>query len=519
MPAPWDQLSAAEQIEQQLGRLRRFLRTQVIPYHPYYRELFERESIDPDSIRTLRDLEKIPFSHKGLVAPTAECPDQPRSFVLQPTPELLRAHLPLGRKLGLLWLKLRKGEAAVKKELGREYRPLQVFFTTGRTALPTSFVLSGYDLDLLETAGGRIAEVVGIDPAEDTVLSLFPYAPHLAFWQVQAVAVASSAFCLQTGGGKVMGTEGILRALGKIRPSILCGIPGFVYHVVRNAVEESIDLSRVRTVFLGGDRIMGGFREKLCDLLRRGGATAPRVLSVFGFTEARRCWAECRDGGEGTGLHTYPDLDIFEVVDPDSGETLPEGEAGELVYTAIDGRASVVLRYRTGDIVNGGITRDRCPACGRMVPRLSSDLGRASNNVDFALTKIKGVLVNLNVLADIMNGHAGVDEWQLVIRKRNDDPFEIDEMVVSLSTTGPNPEQQEVVADLRRRIFDAIELRPTEFELVDRDEILERLGMETRLKENRFVDLRPDGASPPSAPGAAASESAASAEQAPTGKG
>ena len=209
-------------------------------------------------------------------------------------------------------------------------------------------------------------------------------------------------------------------------------------------------------------------------------------------------------------------------MDPDSGEILPEGETGELVYTAIDGRASVVLRYRTGDIVNGGITRDRCPGCGRMVSRLASNLGRASNNVDFALTKIKGTLVNLNVLADIMNEHEGVDEWQLVIRKRNDDPFDIDEMVISLSTAGrgagEQEDEQEVVADLQRRIFEAVELRPSEFELLDREEILERLGMETRLKENRFVDLRPDGVSPPSSAGAA-SGSAASAEQAPTGKG
>ncbi len=488
--APWDRLTPAQQIELQLKTLRKFLRTQVLPFHPHYREVLGQAGVEPEQIRTLEDMARIPFSSKSDVAPTADDPERPKSFVLQPTPETLRASLPLGRKLELGWKKLRHGEAAVKAELGLEYRPVQVFFTTGRTALPTSFVLSKYDIDLLRTVGSRIGDVVEVDPARDRLLSLFPYAPHLAFWQVQAVAEACGAFCLQTGGGKVMGTEGILRALGKIKPTYLCGIPGFVYHVVRNAVEDGIDLSNITTVFLGGDRIMGGFREKLIDLLKQGGAKQPKVLSVFGFTESRKCWSEC-PGGEGTGLHTYADIDLFEVVDPDTGEILPDGETGELVYTCLDGRGSIVLRYRTGDIAQGGLTRERCPACGRWVPRVSSNLGRSSNNVDFALTKIKGALVNLNVLGDIMNGHEAVDEWQLVIRKRNDDPFEVDELALALSVPQGVDEAQ-AVHDLERIIFESIEVRPTDFEIVERAEILERLGMETRLKENRYVDLRPE---------------------------
>ena len=182
------------------------------------------------------------------------------------------------------------------------------------------------------------------------------------------------------------------------------------------------------------------------------------------------------------------------MVDPDTGKILPDGEPGELVYTGLDGRGTVVLRYRTGDLAKGGITREPCPVCGRSVPRISSDLGRASNQVDFALTKIKGALVNLNVLGDIMNADPSVDEWQLVIRKRNDDPFEVDEMVVTMSLT-PGRDAERAEHDLGRKLFAALEVRP-QFERLSREEILDRLGMETRLKENRFVDLRPENVVP-----------------------
>ena len=110
---------------------------------------------------------------------------------------------------------------AVKAEIGTEYRPVQAFFTTGRTALPTSFFLSNYDMGILREVGRRIGEVATVGSSEDRIVSVFPYAPHLAFWQVQEVGIGSGTFILQTGGGKVMGTAGILRVLAKVQPSVV----------------------------------------------------------------------------------------------------------------------------------------------------------------------------------------------------------------------------------------------------------------------------------------------------------
>ncbi len=501
----WDRLDPRAQERLQLARLRRFLGEQVLPYHPYYSQLFRERGLRPEHFRTLADLARIPFGDKSLVAPTRDDPDRPRNFVLTPTPETLRAHLPAGRKLRLAATRLFHGADEVKRRLGLEYRPVQVFFTTGRTALPTSFLLTRHDLELLERVGARIGAVAGIDPARDRVVSVFPYAPHLAFWQVQAVSVATGCFTLQTGGGKVMGSEGILRALAKIRPTFLCGIPGYVYHLLREALEHGIDLSNIRCVFLGGDRMIDGFREKLVELLIQGGARQPTVISVLGFTEARKCWTECAEGGAKSGFHTYPDLEIFEVIDPKTGAILPEGETGEIVYTCLDGRGSVVLRYRTGDIARGGITRAVCPACGRSVPRVASDLSRASNLADFHLTKIKGSLVNLTVLSDLLQSDPRVEEWQLVIRKANDDPFEVDELALALALKDGAP-RAATLEELGHAIHGALELRPSVMEILPRKELLERIGMETRLKENRIVDLRPEVQPRQAAPGLAPSK-------------
>ncbi|MGA1781588.1 MAG: hypothetical protein ACO4CW_14785, partial [Planctomycetota bacterium] len=146
-----------------MARLRRFLREQILPFHPHYGELFAEHGIEVDSLRSYADLAQIPLSSKADVAPDHDDPQRPKKFVLQPTPETLRASLPLGRKLSLLWTKTRHGVEEVQRRVGLEYRPVQAYFTTGRTALPTSFFLSKYDLDLLERVGGRIAEVNEVD--------------------------------------------------------------------------------------------------------------------------------------------------------------------------------------------------------------------------------------------------------------------------------------------------------------------------------------------------------------------
>ena len=128
-------------------------------------------------------------------------------------------------------------------------------------------------------------------------------------------------------------------------------------------------------------------------------------------------------------------MSIIEVVHPDTGEVLGEGETGELVITNLDARGSVVLRYRTGDILVGGYTTEPCPCCGRTMPRISANINRGALGKEFALAKVKSNLVDLNTFAAILDNSVDVLEWVVELRKKNDDPEGIDEVWIFVCPT------------------------------------------------------------------------------------
>lgn len=149
-----------------------------------------------------------------------------------------------------------------------------------------------------------------------------------------------------------------------------------------------------------------------------------------------------------------------------------------------------MLRYGTGDIAKRGVVWDRCPNCGRLLPRLSSDIRRISQFKEFKLEKIKGTLVDLNAFVAIMSGFEEIEEWQAEIRKKNDDPYELDEFYIHVAPKkGVNFD--ELKTKIRNEIMRETEIAPTDIIYCELEELLEMLGMETELKEKRVVDNRP----------------------------
>jgi phenylacetate-coenzyme A ligase PaaK-like adenylate-forming protein len=232
-------------------------------------------------------------------------------------------------------------------------------------------------------------------------------------------------------------------------------------------------------------------KDKLQVLLGQVGAKNVRIFGTYGFTEARMAFAECPTKDNAyTGYHLYPDLAIFEVVDPRTGEVLPEGSDGELVFTPLHARASTVFRYRTGDLVRGGLRWEPCPHCGRTVPRISSDLTRESSLKDLQLLKVKGTLVNLEDCAMLLGSMPEVEEWQIELRKKDDDPLEVDEMTVHLALREGSA--NDTAAARVRELFDTrLEITPNRVEFLGLEPMLRKIGMETEMKEKRFVDSRP----------------------------
>ncbi len=483
-------LPRAEQRKLQDSLLRRYVREYLYPFSPYYRELFDRAGVKPEQIRTVDDLRRLPLTSKADLLPTADDQQRFKKFILQPDPKTIRAAWPLSRKLPLLWRKWTQGVEAVRRSVRGEFAPCFMTFTTGRSAQPVPFFYSPHDVANLQETGTRLIDVMDLE-SEYRVANVFPYAPHLAFWQVFFAGQATGMMVLSTGGGKVMGSSGDLRAITRLRADALIGVPGYVYHLLRRAAAERLDLSSIRCVVLGAERVPPQMKAKICQLLGEAGAHDVRVFGTYGFTEARMAFAECPTPDNAyTGYHLYPDLAVFEVLDPRTGEVVPDGEDGELVFTPLDARASTVFRYRTGDRVRGGLRHEPCPHCGRTVPRISSDVTRESSLKDLQLLKVKGTLVNLEECAMLLGSMPEVEEWQIELRKKDGDPLEVDELIVHLAVK-EGVQHEQAATRVREAFQSRVEVTPNRVEFLELDSMLRKIGMETELKERRFVDARP----------------------------
>ena len=106
------------------------------------------------------------------------------------------------------------------------------------------------------------------------------------------------------------------------------------------------------------------------------------------------------------------------------------------------------------------------------------------------LTKIKGTLVDLPVMAETLSSMPEVEEWQVVLKKVNDDPHELDEFVVRVSLRSWT-EREAFTKKVREELLSATEVAPNRIEFLSTKELVELLGMETEVKEKRFLDLRP----------------------------
>ncbi len=484
----WQELPPGRMRELQLQRLRHFLRTRVLPFSSHYRSLFAEDGIDPSAIRTADDLAALPTTSKSdLLGPPGGAPPS-RDFVLAPDPASLR------RRPSTILRALLRGRDRARAALEHEYRPIFMTSTTGRSTDPVPFFYTGHDLDNLALTGRRLMEICRSDPAFRH-LNLFPFAPHLAFWQAHYAGIGFNTFTLGTGGGRAMGTSGNVRLLGKVDPDALIGMPTFIYHVLQEAAEGGLHCTKIKRIVLGGEKAPAGIRRKLRSLCAELGSPEVDVMATYGFTEAKAAWPECPApaGAETGGYHLYPDLGIVEVVDPDSGRPVAEGEPGEIVYTPLDSRGSVVLRYRTGDLISGGISYEPCPHCRRRVPRLLGRISRVSDVRRLKIDKVKGTLVNFNELEHVLDDMDEIGAWQIEIRKRNDDPLECDLLVVHLNVAR-RVGRERIAGEVRRRIRAATELSPNDIQFHDAGTLRSMHGVGRELKEQKVVDHRPAGA-------------------------
>jgi phenylacetate-CoA ligase len=487
----WDRLDRDTTAGLQGRKLHRYLRDCVLPFSAHYRRVFREQGLTAAAFRTTADLARLPFTFKEDLLPTPDNPRRSLEFALVPDAKIL------ARRPAVILRALLRGRVRVQEALDREWRPIFMTSTTGRSTEPVPFLYSQHDIANLGLGSGRIAEICRVT-REERMLNMFPFAPHLAFWYMHYAGIARNTFTLSTGGGKVMGTEGNIRAIQKLRPAVLVAMPTFLYHVLQEALDGKLRLEGIRLICLGGEKVPDGTRRKLAEMCAAAGSPDVRVVATYGFTEAKLAWTECpvEPGAPLTGYHLYPDLGIIEVVDPKTGQPVPDGTGGEIVWTPLEQRGTVVLRYRTGDFIEHGLTHEPCPGCGRRLPRLLGKISRVSDFRSLRFQKVKGTIVDFNELEHALDNLPGLGTWQIELRKAHDDPLDLDELILHVARNGATASDDALAGQMRSVLHAHFEITPNRIVFHSPEEIraLQKVGV--ALKEQRVVDHRLPAATP-----------------------
>jgi phenylacetate-CoA ligase len=215
---------------------------------------------------------------------------------------------------------------------------------------------------------------------------------------------------------------------------VLCATPSYALNIAEVAERDGASLKN-------GSLEIGIFgAEPWSEAMRREieARLGVRAMDIYGLSEimgpgvAVECEAQ-------DGLHGWEDHFLFEIIDPETGKNLRDGEAGELVITTLTKQALPMIRYRTRDITR--LTRERC-ACGRTHARLKRITGR---NDDMLI--IRGVNVYPSQVEAVLVGLEGLaPHYQLVVERRGS----LDELTIEVETVRP------FSADQARTLEDAV---------------------------------------------------------------
>jgi len=422
--------------------------------HPYYREVLSQHGLTLDDFHTVDDIVKLPFTAKQ------DYMRNPMAFRLDPLPELTLHER-------VLW---------------------DVTYTTGTTTgQPTPFFNTTYDYFATMEGLRRLCGICGITQ-DDVVMNLFPLTPvpHIGFLRTRDYATVIGAAVINCLTGTPHPQFPIHRRLDdavamieRHRGTVLSGIVSYVRRVVMRAEELGADFSAVRLVLCLGEPCPRGMRDDIRQRLVRLGADTDNVMvgNALGFTEMQSSTVEC---AEFSGGHNpSPDLYYFEVVDERTYEPLPDGERGLFVVTHLNRRGTVLLRYVLGDIT--ALSHEPCSYCGRGGVRVVGNTVRTGE-----LLKVRGTLINPDVIKEAIATVSGIDEYQIVFTKEHpDDPYSEDKLVVRVAVA---PERRrEVTERLVPVVHAAAEMRP----VIEFAEMSEIFDPTQSLKSTRVVDRRP----------------------------
>jgi len=400
--ASWDRLSQRQQ-----GKLRdELVRVQVRAVgsaSSYWKQRFEALGRAPSTIATVTALASVPAVGERDVSPHGD-PAAMAGLVLHGAERLFALHTS-GPQLRRAFRLRATRSPAYRQVVEAETKPTSYVWSGLGFRYPLASTRG--DLDAIARAGARMWRVLGLT-ADDSLLSAVAVRATPEHQALHYAALAAGAPAVFPGDG----ISDVVAAARLAPPTVLAVETGAAPAVVA-ALGAAGVLARLTTLLLVGapsdeERVLA--TEALYD----AGVSGAVALGVHAPAGARVLWAECRESQGATGLHTYPDLDVVQVVDADAGEHLEAGR-GELVLTQVGMRGSALLRWRTADLVDG-VDVGPCSGCGRTVARVLATQRQA-----LVITTDTGRVLDLRALTGALSGRGDIDDWRVVIGGRSRD--------------------------------------------------------------------------------------------------
>ena len=216
--------------------------------------------------------------------------------------------------------------------------------TSGTTARPLVILDTPESWEWMLGNWSAIYRAAGLTPG-DRIYFAFSFGPFLGFWTAFDAAARGGYLGIPGGG---LGSAARVRAMIQHRATVLCCTPTYALHLAQAAAEEQIDLgeSAIKKIIVAGET--GGSVPEIRHRISQAWHGAD-VLDHYGMTEVGPVAYQTPDAPHL--LHILEDSYFAEIVRPETGEVIHDGEAGELVLTTLGRTACPLLRYRTGDLV------------------------------------------------------------------------------------------------------------------------------------------------------------------------
>ncbi len=335
---------------------------------PYYRKKMEEKGVSPADIQSIDDLHKLPFLCKDDLREA-----YPYGLLGMPISECVRIHSTSG--------------------------------TTGKRVVA---FYTQHDIDLWDDCCARAIMAAG-GTKEDVCHIAYGYGLFTGGAGLNGGSHKVGCLTLPMSSGN---TERQLQFMCDLGSTILCCTPSYAAYLAESIHEQGLqDQIKLKAGIFGAEAWSEDMRHDIEDKL------GINAYDIYGLTETSGPGVafEC---SEQTGMHINEDHFIAEIIDPDTGEVLPEGSKGELVFTAITKQAFPLLRYRTRDICI--LSRKKC-SCGRTHVKMCKPMGRSDD-----MLIIRGINVFPSQIETVLIQQGYSANYQIIVdRVNNSDTFEV----------------------------------------------------------------------------------------------